>query len=574
MAPDRPNIAELSAYSGVMSRIFKLAPVLCLFHCTDKRTHVTYAPQSDGGDDTGSVQAVDTGEGSDLSGLALTPLSSCTTAGTSFSRWSDETWQTQQVDERAVFPPTAAWGVAVADFDADGFADIFLPQLGVSEFFFSEGGTSFTRRADVVYPWPTGFGLAATAVDVEGDGDFDIVETGFGHLRLLVNDGTGVFSAGTMPSVDPSTIYFGSAWADMDGDGDLDGIVAAFPTPLPSIEERETATFIPGAPDILLENTASGLIDKSDILPSTNDGHTFLSAWQDLDGDHRPELIVMNDHLSAGQTNRVWQLRDGRFEDISEPLALDAAMESMGLGIADLNGDSHPDFLVSGWGELGLFESDPQGTVWTRTAAARGLEPANGDQSWVGWAVEFADLDHDGQEEGLVAYGHWEFFNPEDNPDTPNPDEQPDALFAFDGTSASDQAGAWGFADDTPGRAMTLADLNMDGHVDVIRRPVYSPATIDSPPCSDSGSVTIGLQQSGPNPHGIGATVSITTGDKRQTRWIRAGGTGLASGGPPSVHFGLGDAEQLDTLTVTWPDGAQSSWSGVPRDHHVQAIRD
>jgi len=557
-----------------MSRIFKLAPVLCLVHCTEKSVHVNHAPQSHGSDDTGPFETADTGEESDLSGLALTPLAPCTTDGSAFSRWSDATWQTQQVDERAVFPPTAAWGVAVADFDADGFADIFLPQLGVSEFFFSEGGASFTRRADVAYPWPTGFGLAATPVDIEGDGDFDIVETGFGHLRLLVNDGTGVFSAGTMPSVDPSTIYFGSAWADMDGDGDLDGIVAAFPTPLPSIEERETATFIPGAPDILLENTASGLIDKSDILPGTNDGHTFLSAWQDLDGDHRPELIVMNDHLSAGQTNRVWQLRDGRFEDISESLSLDAAMESMGLGIADLNGDSHPDFLVSGWGELGLFESDPQGTVWTRTAAARGLEPANGDQSWVGWAVEFADLDHDGQEEGLVAYGHWEFFNPEDNPDTPNPDEQPDALFVFDEGTARDQAMAWGFADDTPGRAITLADLNLDGHIDVIRRPVYSPATIDSPPCTDAASVTLSLQQSGSNPHGVGATVLVTTDGQVQTRWVRAGGTGLASGGPPVVHFGLGSSALIDSLSVLWPDGATSTWETVPTGHHIQVNRE
>ena len=417
-----PNNEELSAYSGLMHRLLPMALLLSLLHCTAKEPAQMPSGDATPAGDSDTGEAVDTAEGTEHSGLNLRAHADCTRTGNTFNRWLDETWQTQQVDERAVFPPTAAWGVAVADFDNDGYDDIFLPQLGVSEFFFSDGGGGFEKRAEVVYPWPTGFGLAATPVDIEGDGDFDIVEAGFGHLRLLVNDGSGVFSAGTMPSVDPSTIYFGSAWADMDGDGDLDGIVAAFPTPLPSIEERETASFIPGAPDILLENTASGLVDQSAILPTTNDGHTFLSAWQDLDGDHRPELIVMNDHLSVGQVNRVWQLKDGRFEDISESLALDAAMESMGLGIADLNGDRHPDFLVRGWGELGLFESDPGGTVWTRTAAARGLAPADGDLSWVGWAVEFADLDHDGQEEGLVAYGHWEFFDPEDNPDTPNPD--------------------------------------------------------------------------------------------------------------------------------------------------------
>ena len=557
-----------------MSPLLKLAPLLGVLHCTSKTAPNSASLPPQGPSDTGSDSADDTGSGTDLSGLTLSPHAACTHDDASLRRWSDETWQSQHVDERAVFPPTAAWGVAVADFDGDGSVDIFLPQLGVSEFFFGNGEAGFTRRAEVSYPWPSGFGLAATPVDIEGDGDFDIVETGFGHLRLLINDGAGVFSAGTMPSVDPTTIYFGSAWADMDGDGDLDGIVAAFPTPLPSIEERETADFIPGAPDILLENTDAGLIDRRDLLPDTNNGHTFLSAWQDMDGDHNPEIIVMNDHLSAGQTNRVWRLQGERFEDISEPLALDAAMESMGLGIADLNGDRHPDFLVSGWGELGLFESDPSGEVWTRTAAARGLAPSNGDQSWVGWAVEFVDLDHDGHEEGLVAYGHWEFFNPEDNPDTPNPDQQPDALFVFGDGEARDESAAWGFAEDTPGRAMTVADLNSDGHMEVVRRPVYSHATIDSPPCSEAGSITLSLQQPGPNPHGIGATVRIMAGEKSQTRWVRAGGTGLASGGPPVVHFGLDGAPNIDTLSVTWPDGTESSWQTIPANHHIQATRD
>ena len=121
---------------------------------------------------------------------------------------------------------------------------------------------------------------------------------------------------------------------------------------------------------------------------------------------------------------------------------------------------------------------------------------------------------------------------------------------------------------------MALADLDLDGHIDVIRRPVYSPATIDSPPCSDAYSVTVTLQQPGQNPHGIGATIVVSTGSQVQTRWVRAGGTGLASGGPPVAHFGLGDASQIDALTVTWPDGGTSTWSDLPVGYRIQAWRE
>ena len=158
-----------------MSPLLKLAPLLGVLHCTSKTAPNSTSLPPQGHSDTGSDSADDTGSGTDLSGLTLSLHAACTHDDASLRRWSDETWQRQHVDERAVFPPTAAWGVAVADFDGDGSVDIFLPQLGVSEFFFGDGAAGFTRRAEVNYPWPSGFGLAATPVDIEGDGDLSLI---------------------------------------------------------------------------------------------------------------------------------------------------------------------------------------------------------------------------------------------------------------------------------------------------------------------------------------------------------------------------------------------------------------
>ena len=483
--------------------------------------------------------------------------------------WTDAAWAQQEVTPPSGPYPTSAWGAAVADFNGDELLDIFLPQLGSSELFLNKGERAFEEVSSTHLPSGTVTALAATAVDLDGDNDMDVVESGFGLFRLLLNDGGGRFTAAYPVAVDSTTLYLGSSWADMDADGDLDGIVAAFPSAIPSMDEREDPGHLTGAADLLIEATELGWVDASHRLPATNDGHTFLAAWQDLDDDQRPELLVMNDYFITGRTNRAWALSGDEFIDVSTTVGLDHGMESMGLAITDANNDQLPDMLITGWGELAWLVSDPNGGPWIDRRAADGYLLDTAEGQWVGWAAEFADLDNNQAEEAVVSFGYWELAGEADDPDQVNAAEQPDAVFERIGSSMQDTAALWGIDARTYGRGMVAADIDRDGCIELLRRPVFGPATIDSPRCTEANWATIGLRSATANSRAVGARIRIDTADAVQTRWVRAGGTGLAGGGPSEVHVGLGDHETIDRVTVDWPDGSQTVHEGLPVNRHI-----
>lgn len=529
----------------------------------ESRPSATYEPSTT---DTGFLPVPTT--------VDLTEGTPCTAKPTAWpmERWTDPAWNDQAVTPESSPFPTSAWGLAVADYDGDGLLDIYLPQLGTSELYLNAGARVFREASDTHLPNETVTALAATPVDLDGDGDIDIAESGFGMVRLLLNDGDGRFTAQHPAAPDPTTLYLGSSWADMDGDGDLDGIIAASPSAVPTMAEREDPAHLPGAADILLEGIYGGWSDASSLLPPTNDGHTFLAGWHDLNNDQRPELIVMNDYFITGQTNRVWSYAPTGFLDVSDAYGLNQGMESMGLAVTDVNGDQRPDLLISGWGELAWMVSDPNGGAWIDRRAADGYILATETGQWVGWGAEFADIDNDQVEEAIVSFGFWELAGEGDDPDQVNAVEQPDAVFAMTGTTVQDHAARWGIDDRTYGRGMVVADLDRDGRVDLIRRPVFGPATIDSPQCTSNHWATVTLRQDGQNPHAIGAMIAVHT-DTTQTRWVRAGGTGLAGGGPAEVHFGLGSHALIAEISVIWPDGSRSIHEGVPSDRHIAITR-
>ena len=475
-------------------------------------------------------------------------------------------------DAQTVLHPTqwhtGPWGVAVADFDGDGFHDVYLPQIGPSQLYRNDGAGELIEVSHTHLPMVVGVGIAATAVDLDGDDDLDIVESGLGHVWLLINDGEGRFTLGEEVVLDDATVYFGSAWADMDGDGDLDGIVSALPASVPSLAEVEASDFLPGAADVLFENTPGGLVDASHRLPDTNDGYTFISAWQDMDGDALPEILVMNDNFFAGRSNRMWKLNGDTFDDVSVTFGLDQSMGSMGLGITDGNGDGLPDLLISGWRELVYMVSDANGGAYISSAVAEGFAPLDESTQWVAWAVEYADLDNSGAEEALVTYGHGELFT-----ERLTPLEQADALFVRTDSAVRDASLQWGFGDQTFGRGMTVADLNRDGHPDVIRRPVFDMATIDMPGCTGAAWTVVEPRQSTGNRRAIGARIQVEASGQQWVRWVRAGGTGLSGGGPPEVHIGLGSTERIERLRIQWPDGVETVHTDLPTHHRLIITR-
>ena len=478
------------------------------------------------------------------------------------------------------------WGLSVADFDNDGNLDMYIPRFGPGRLLLGDGSGDFSLGSeDRIPPEPWGgsesrewYTMGSVAVDVDGDGSLDIVESNVGMPIVLLNDGFGFF---TDVSLDfgfdqADGMDYNTAWADYDLDGDLDVYIALYPLEDPSPEQIEAGGYADGVPGVLLENRGvDGFVDRSELLPAeTNDGHPFAAGWHDVNADGRPELILAHDHGWEIRSNRAWQFDGERFQDVSDATGLNTALDAMGLGVGDLNGDGLPDFVFTGWAEFSLVESigDNQ---WVSTEVARGLVPSSVKQQ-AGWGVEMGDLNNDGRLDIVAQFGHWENYPDEmDNADEFNPDEQPDAVYLLNEAGEFEETAVdWGMNDTGIGRGLVLADLNRDGRLDVIKRMIFDDPIVYLSNCSTGSWVNVHLRdESAWNSHGVGAKIVVESEGQQWTRWMQAGGTSIASSGPPETHFGLGRVTEIDSLTVHWPDGQVDVFTDIAVNQQLTVER-
>ncbi len=449
------------------------------------------------------------------------------------------------------------WGAGVADLNGDGWLDIFLPNAGPSELYLGVDGRSFVRAPEGSIPDEVQgrFGIGAIPVDADDDGDLDLLQVNAGADAMLLNDGAGEFLLWTHTLI-PSRaddVSFAAAFGDWDRDGDLDLVSAVMKSGLP---DQPGGAWEPGEPSHLLQNEGGAFFsDQDSLLPAeSNHGYPFAIAWMDLDDDGDLDIHVGNDHGVEVLPNRFWRNDDGSFADVSDQTGIGVAMDTMGMGFGDLNSDGRPDVLMSGTLELVLLESQPDGT-WVRTDAARGLTLRG--TSEIGWGVDLADMDNSGTLDALVNFGYWP-------PVGDNAAAQADALYLLqDGRFDEEVAAAWGMADTGLGRGFVLADLNGDGWLDVVKRQTGQPAQVHLSRCGTASWLKVRLSQPGrSNSFSIGAAVEVETETTVHKRWIMAGGTSISSGGPPELHFGLGDQDVVQAIRVRWPDGTWNEWTG------------
>jgi len=460
-------------------------------------------------------------------------------------------------------------GLAVSDFDGDGWPDVFLPNADGDQLFMGHGGSVWIDESDARLPGEDDVGVGATAVDVDGDGDVDLfVAVLLAPNRLLINDGSGHFESVSAPWLEGQTrLSNGSAWSDIDSDGDLDAFVAHYGNWSEAWLEAVPMAPIEPAMDALWINDGSGGFDNGDDRFATFspiDAFTFMGGFWDVDQDGDGDLLTVNDYrfeYDWAQPIRLLINEGGMFVDPPESVGLNLEVEGMGLGVGEINGDGLLDFVVQAW-STHLMLSDGGGGYF-ESAAARGISASSTQQ--VGWGVELADLDNDGRLDLSVAYG---LLPPDEVTMGPMPEivlgdllnmnrvEQPDALFIQDSSgNFSDVAEDWGVDHAGISRGFVLADLNRDGFLDRVGRDLWGPAQMFLSRCDDSAWLLVSLKQPGHNPFAIGAQVVASVGEQRWTRWVHAGSTNLSSGGPSEVHIGLGGTDRLDRLEVRWPDG-------------------
>jgi len=470
-------------------------------------------------------------------------------------------------------------GVAVADFNGDGAYDIFIPNLGRDQLYMDQGDGSFIDEAmdrfDTFSQMVTQRSQAAYAVDVDDDGDLDLFVANRGNLnRVHLNDGTGNFTTAEVGMAAQGAASLAATFLDINGDGHLDIFVSAHfigPSEGWSLEDPGDAT--PG--ELYLSNGDGTYRDISDVLPdAARLGYTNAAGFFDVDQDGLVELYVANDFGALTHRNHMYRITPTgdtvELTDISEETGSGLQMFGMGIAYADLNGDSLPELLLTSWDELILLESTP-GAPYYDSAAFRGIthEYALRD---VAWGPEFGDLDNDGDEDLYVVYGYLEGG---EEPGLANPVEQPDALFVQqeDGLFTQ-EAEAWGLDNKGVGRGFSFVDLNFDGFLDIISRDLDGPTTISMARCDSSTWLEVRLEQPAPNVGSIGAKVEAYVDGKRMTRWVVLGANNFSGSSMTDLHFGLAGAESVDLLVVHWPNGEASRFENVAGNRLVTITKE
>ena len=476
---------------------------------------------------------------------------------------------------------TMASGVGVGDIDGDGRLDLVVPQAGPPQLLLQQADGSFVDAS--AERWGSDVGASvAQVLDFNGDALPDVflcagpvphTEPVPIYNRLYLNDGSGRLVEATeawgLPTADTRACY-GVTLGDIDGDDDLDMALAmneACPFDFETGQQDCELLLTRASPQLLWENTGDRLVDISDRLDRQEllSSFTHVVTLLDVDGDHDLDLYLVNDdkiEVSFSSTNRLFT-NDGAggFTAAGQLAGLDISIAGMGIGVGDLNADALPDLFMSGTSRLYLMLSEAEYHGWYEASQAAGIDISDNPARIEGWGAELVDLDNDGDLDVPVVYGYLSGDVREEGLY-----QQPDALFLNRGDQTFTQvAEAWDVADTGIGRGLVVVDLDGDGWLDLLKRELGGHLRYHRARCGAAAWSRVDLRQPGANPLAIGAVIELTAEDGAVwRRWVQAGGTSLASNGPPTQHFGLGPRTRIARIVVTWPDGEQSTYTDLP----------
>lgn len=478
-------------------------------------------------------------------------------------------------------------GLALLDFDNDGYLDIFftngakIPSLVKENESFhnrlyrnNHDGTftDVTARARVA---GEGYSMGVAAADFDNDGWSDLYITGVNRNILYRNNGDGTFSDVTkhtgVSGVDGSGKKLwsvGAAWLDYDNDGRLDLFVTnyldwSFANARVCGEPGKRLSCPPalyqGLPNFLYNNNGNGTFTEvsasTGIAPQIGKG--MSAAIADYDGDDYVDIFVANDN----ERNFLFHNQQGRgFVEVGVESAVaytedGVPVSSMGADFRDLNNDGRPDVIVTALeGEtFPLYLNQGRG-IFTPDTYQTGLGFASNRMS--GWGVGAYDLNNDGWKDLFVVnshvsenvglYGNYRY-------------RQANAVFLNSGKrtflDVTAQAGA---AIRVPAahRGAAFGDLDNDGKVDVVVSAIGGPAEIWYNTSANSGHwILIETRGKLSNRDGIGTRIKITGASRLEQYNHVTTATGYASSSDKRVHFGLGSDDRIREIELRWPSG-------------------
>jgi enediyne biosynthesis protein E4 len=502
-------------------------------------------------------------------------------------------------DTKKYIIETTGTGVAIFDYNNDGWPDIFLVNGTTLEGFPAGTAptnhlyrnnhdgtfTDVTKQAGLADA--SGWGQGVCVGDYDNDGWEDLYVTYYGKNRLYHNE-HGVFSeVGEKSGTAGSGKAWGSgcAFVDYDRDGLLDLVVANYVdfdlSTAPAPGERASCVWkgvpvmcgprgLPGAKNILYHNLGGGKF--ADVTAKAHvdqtSGHYSLGvATFDFDNDGWPDIYIACDSTASILFHNN---HDGTFTDVA--VSAGAAYNEdgreqagMGVSVADFNGDGQLDIFKTNFSDdtSTLYRNNGNGTFDDVTfAAGLGLHT-----QYLGWGATFFDFDNDGWPDLLVVNGH--VYPEVDKQHLGSTYPEPRILFHNNGNGTfsdiSAQAGP-GITAMHAGRGLAVGDLwnegrqsavisNMNDHPSLLVNQVRSPNHW-------MGIHTIGTKS---NRDGIGARITVKVGARTLVEEVRSGGS-YASNSDMRVHFGLGSVAKVDWVEIRWPSGLRERFESPAMD--------
>ncbi|MGD0124391.1 MAG: CRTAC1 family protein [Terriglobia bacterium] len=474
-------------------------------------------------------------------------------------------------------------GVALFDYNNDGLLDIFMvngssfelldhPRLPrtSSRLFRNNGDGTFTdvtRQSGLINE---GWGMAAAAADFDNDGYTDIFITNFGTNALFHNDGNGTFTNITKEAgLEGGNWSTGCTWGDYDGDGKLDLYVARYVDfdraviPTPGAAKYCLYRGVPvacgpqglaGLPDLYYHNEGGGKFREVSKDAGINDSakaYGLGAASFDFDNDGFLDIFVANDSMP----NYLWRNKgNGSFEEVAMEtgcaVSADGRPQSnMGIAIGDYNNDGWMDLLVTHFSEdYDALYRNTNGQFDDVTFEA-GLGTVTFTK--LGWGVGFVDYDNDGWQDIFIAQGH--IYPQADK--AGNSWLQPDMLFRNlrNGRFALVDSRESGLLDTQSSRGAAFGDLDNSGRIWAVVNNIDKEPFLYKPGGPSGNWVRIKLTGTRCNRDAIGARVRVTADGLTLTDQVRSGDSYFSTN-DLRLHFGLGQAATIDRVEIRWPD--------------------
>jgi hypothetical protein len=492
---------------------------------------------------------------------------------------------------------TTGTGVAIFDYDNDGWPDIFLVNGTRLEGFPKGQGpgnrlyrnnhdgtfTDVTEKAGLA---ATGWGQGVCVGDYDNDGWEDLYITYYGKNRLYHNQ-DGVFAevaekAGVAGS--GKAWGTGCAFVDYDRDGHLDLMVANYvdfdlataPAPggLPTCIWKGVPVMcgprgLAGAKNILYHNRGDGTFE--DVTTKAHidrtDGHyAFSVSTFDFDEDGWPDIFVACDSTPSILYRNN---HDGTFTDVAVTAGAafnEDGREQAGMGstIADYNGDGHLDIFKTNFSDdtSTLYKNNADGTFNdATTSAGLGLYT-----QYLGWGTMFFDFDNDGWPDLLLVNGH--VYPEVDSQHLGSSYKEPRLLFHNNGngTFSDISASGAGITSASSSRGLAVGDLWNDGKMSaVVSNMNAAPSLLVNQVRSANHWIGIRTVGTKSNRDGIGARILVKTAARTLVDEVRSGSS-YVSNSDMRVHFGLGSVAKIDWVEIRWPSGLAERFLDLPVD--------